>query len=465
MPACLLLSLSTSSQPLLSSTFNTHSCRADLWQASLKDPKQSSRAWVLSCECGFLQAMSTLSTLLSPMPVGCTSDLTSSSVLATVMDFDQRKLSLLLHQLNAHRSTLSASAGANMVVLWSRFFSSPLLCELLVPSECPSLSQGKHMAQFQGKSDGASLALVSQSAAPLSLVRFDGNSNPIAPIFSLDLSMTSMSLSLRLLVDAMAFGVHDAADMTHDSQPALKSYMEVDDQLRAFSVTQPSLKRIFRSNQPLAILFSYLDSVRRQHVILKLAAFNNSTILHAYLSGTAPHNKKISQFFDLVDAGPAPTFCTLYSLCFGHPSVEPTQSNLSLISPVGSGLSAHLSGPARLDTKSLQTITVLDHIIVSGPWHLNKRCLVLMTTLLKALANVKVYQAAGAWDIDRLMVEAAQRFGEYVSGAFDRDDFPNFVEAVFNSVTGPAELLYDHLVKECSHQFLTEVQFSGHEDL
>ncbi|KAG9851642.1 hypothetical protein KCU98_g3842, partial [Aureobasidium melanogenum] len=71
------------------------------------------------------------------------------------------------------------------------------------------------------------------------------------------------------------------------------------------------------------------------------------------------------------------------------------------------------------------------------------------TTLLKALANVKVYQAAGAWDIDRLMVEAAQRFGEYVSGAFDRDDFPRFVEAVFNSVTGPAELLYDYLVKEC----------------
>jgi hypothetical protein len=60
-----------------------------------------------------------------------------------------------------------------------------------------------------------------------------------------------------------------------------------------------------------------------------------------------------------------------------------------------------------LDTNILQTIAVLDHIIVFGPWHLNKSCLVLMTALLKALANVKVHQTAGAWDIDRLMVEAA----------------------------------------------------------
>lgn len=69
--------------------------------------------------------------------------------------------------------------------------------------------------------------------------------------------------------------------------------------------------------------------------------------------------------------------------------------------------------------------------------------------LLKALASVKVYQAASEWDIDRLMIEAGQRFGGYVSGAFDRDDFPQFVDAVFNSVTGPAELLYGPLVQEC----------------
>ncbi|KAG9761001.1 hypothetical protein KCU73_g2608, partial [Aureobasidium melanogenum] len=191
-----------------------------------------------------------------------------------------------------------------------------------------AVSQRKHMAQLEGKSDGASLTLVPQSAARLSLVRSDGNSNPIAPDLYLDPSMTSVSLSLSLLADAKAFGIHDAVDMTHDSQPALKSYMKVDDQLRALSVTQPSLKRIFRSNQPLAILSSYLDSVDRQHVILKLAAFNNFTTLNAYLSGNATHNKKISQFFDLVDAGPASTFCTLYSLCLGHLSVEPTQSNL-----------------------------------------------------------------------------------------------------------------------------------------
>ncbi|KAG9659596.1 hypothetical protein KCU95_g1389, partial [Aureobasidium melanogenum] len=92
------------------------------------------------------------------------------------------------------------------------------------------------------------------------------------------------------------------------------------------------------------------------------------------------------------------------------------------------------------------------------------------TTLLKALASVKVYQAASAWDIDRLMVEAAQRFGEYASSTFDRDDFPKFVEAVFNSVTGPAELLYDHLVKECfthcqhlanNTNFLTVLEHNG----
>ena len=91
-------------------------------------------------------------------------------------------------------------------------------------------------------------------------------------------------------------------------------------------------------------------------------------------------------------------------------------------------------------------------------------------TLLKALASVKVYQAASDWDIDRLMIEAGQRFGGYVSGAFDRDDFPQFVDAVLNSVTGHAELLYDHLVLECfthcqqlvnNTNFLTVLEHNG----
>ncbi|KAG9528136.1 hypothetical protein KCU93_g4548, partial [Aureobasidium melanogenum] len=255
------------------------------------------------------------------------------------------------------------------------------------------------MSQFEGKSDGASLALVPQSAARLSLVRSDGNSNPIAPDVYLGPSMTSVSLSLSLLTDAMAFGVQDTLHIMHDSQPALKSHMKVDDQLRALSVTQPSLKRIFRSNRPLAILSSYLDSVDRQHVILKLAAFNNFTTLNAYLSGNATHNKKISQFFDLVDAGPAPTFCTLYPLCLGHVSAEPTQS----------------SAPSTLPSLSPRRLTGIQN--TSSALH-----------CLKLLSG----------------------FGEHVSSAFDRDDFPKFVEAVFNSVVGPAELLYDHLVKECS---------------
>ncbi|KAG9571640.1 hypothetical protein KCU79_g82, partial [Aureobasidium melanogenum] len=431
------------------------------------------------------------------MPVGCTSDFTSSSVLATVMDFDQRKLSLLLHQRNARRSTFSASAGANIVLLWSCSFS-PRLCELLVFSECPSLSQRKHMAQLEGKSDGASLTLVPQSAARLSLVRSDGNSNPTAPNFSVGPSMVSISLPFNLLADAMAFGVHDAVHMTHDSQPVLKSYMKVNDQLRAFLVTQPSLKRFFRSNQPLATLSSYLDNVHRQHVILKLAAFNNFTTLDAYLSGTATHNKKISQFFDLVDAGPAPTFCTLYSLCLGNLSVEPTRP--SAPSTLPSLSSRRLTGIP--NTSSALHCLKLLSVSLSLPrfvfdlarWVWVERppqrscgfghqhppdhhCARPHHSPLKALANVKVYQAAGAWDIDCLMVEAAQRFGEHVSGAFNRDDFSKFVEAVFNSVPGPAELLYDHLVKECfivtlyadNHlvftSLLKKVQFSGHETL
>lgn len=90
--------------------------------------------------------------------------------------------------------------------------------------------------------------------------------------------------------------------------------------------------------------------------------------------------------------------------------------------------------------------------------------------LLKALASVKVYQAASEWDIDRLMIEAGQRFGGFVSGAFDRDDFPQFVDAVFNSVTGPAELLYGPLVQECfthcqhlanNTSFLTILEHNG----
>ncbi|KAH0384090.1 hypothetical protein KCU92_g4781, partial [Aureobasidium melanogenum] len=290
------------------------------------------------------------------------------------------------------------------------------------------------MAQLQGKSDGASLAPVPPSAAQLSLVRFDGNSNPVAPNLYLGPSTTSLSLSLSLLADSMAFGVHGALNETQDGQPALKFYMKVDDQLRAFSGTQSHLKRMIRSSKLFEILSPCLDSVHRHHVILKLAAFNNFTTLNAYLSGNATHNKKISQFFDLVDAGPASTFCTLYSLCLGNLSVEPTQSSapftLRSLNPRRLMIIPNTSFALHC-LKSLSTIAVLDHIIVFGPWHLNKSCLVLMTALLKALANVK-------------------RFGEHVSSASDRDDFPKFVEAVFNSVTGPAELLYDHLVKECS---------------
>ncbi|KAG9664580.1 hypothetical protein KCU64_g567, partial [Aureobasidium melanogenum] len=225
--------------------------------------------------------------------------------------------------------------------------------------------------------------------------------------------MMSMSFSLSLLADAMAFSVHDALHMTHESQPALKSYIKVDDQLRAFSVTLSPLQRIFRSNQLLAMPSSYqmprLDSVHRHHVILELAAVNDFTNLHTYLRDTATHDKKISQFFDVADAEPASTFCTFHSMCLGRLSAEPTGSSAPSTRP-------SLSTMRLADTPNtssalhchnlLSAITVLDHIIVSGPWHLNKLCLVLM---------------------------AAR----------------TFVEAVLNSVVGPAELLYNHLVMVC----------------
>ncbi len=87
----------------------------------------------------------------------------------------------------------------------------------------------------------------------LSLVRFDGNTNPVAPNSYLGPSMTSMSLSLSLLADAMTFDVHDALHMTHDSQPALKSYIKVDNQLGAFTVNHSPPKRTFQSAQLLLL--------------------------------------------------------------------------------------------------------------------------------------------------------------------------------------------------------------------
>ncbi|KAG9858631.1 hypothetical protein KCU98_g526, partial [Aureobasidium melanogenum] len=258
--------------------------------------------------------MCTPSTLLSTKLTSCTLKPTRSSVPASVTELDQRRFCLLLPQLDERRSSFSASASASIVLLWSHYSNEPQARGLLVPSE--RLSGQQRIAQLEAKSDGALLALVPRSAARLSLVRFDGSSDSVALNSYLDPSMTSMSFSLSLLADAMAFSVHDALHMTHESQPALKSYIKVDDQLRAFSVTLSPLQRIFRSNQLLAMPSSYqmprLDSVHRHHVILKLAAVNDFTTLHTYLRGTATHDKKISQFFDVADAEPASTFCTFY---------------------------------------------------------------------------------------------------------------------------------------------------------
>jgi hypothetical protein len=91
-------------------------------------------------------------------------------------------------------------------------------------------------------------------------------------------------------------------------------------------------------------------------------------------------------------------------------------------------------------------------------------------TLLKALDSVKVFQAAYMWKLDRLMLEAAHRFGVYISGAFNQAEFPEFTTAVFNSVVDPQCLLYGHLVQECfahcqglvnNPKFITALEYNG----
>lgn len=91
-------------------------------------------------------------------------------------------------------------------------------------------------------------------------------------------------------------------------------------------------------------------------------------------------------------------------------------------------------------------------------------------TLLKALDSVKVFQAAYMWKLDRLMVEAAHRFGGFISGAFDQAEFPQITTAIFNSVVDPQCMLYGHLVEECfahcqslvnNPRFLTALEYNG----
>ncbi|KAI4848655.1 hypothetical protein E4T44_03811 [Aureobasidium sp. EXF-8845] len=91
-------------------------------------------------------------------------------------------------------------------------------------------------------------------------------------------------------------------------------------------------------------------------------------------------------------------------------------------------------------------------------------------TLLKALDNVKLFQAAYMWKLDRLMVEAAHRFGGFISGAFDQAEFPQITTAIFNSVVDPQCMLYGHVVEECfahcqslvnNPKFLTALEYNG----
>lgn len=90
--------------------------------------------------------------------------------------------------------------------------------------------------------------------------------------------------------------------------------------------------------------------------------------------------------------------------------------------------------------------------------------------LIKALNSVKVFRAAFMWNLDRLMVEAAHRFGEFISGAFDQPEFSQIITPVFNSVVDPQCMLYGHLVQECfahcqelvnNKKFITALEHNG----
>ncbi|THY23421.1 hypothetical protein D6D01_05973 [Aureobasidium pullulans] len=90
--------------------------------------------------------------------------------------------------------------------------------------------------------------------------------------------------------------------------------------------------------------------------------------------------------------------------------------------------------------------------------------------LLKAWANLLVYRVASIWTIDRLVVESSTRFDKFLSGASGETDFPGFVDAVFNSVSDPAQILYDRVAEECvdnaeelcrNNHFLAVVQRHG----
>jgi hypothetical protein len=71
----------------------------------------------------------------------------------------------------------------------------------------------------------------------------------------------------------------------------------------------------------------------------------------------------------------------------------------------------------------------------------------------KAWANLQVHNAASLWHMDRLLVESSQRFGSFVSGSFDQEEFPEFLDAIFKHVSDPSQTLYAFVVQECVTNF------------
>ncbi|KAH0365926.1 hypothetical protein KCU65_g5691, partial [Aureobasidium melanogenum] len=140
-----------------------------------------------------------------------------------------------------------------------------------------------------------------------------------------------MSHPPRLLAHTMTFGVHDTLHKSHVLQPASKSNMGVDNQLRAFPVTQPPPTFIFQSNQLLAFPSSdqmpRLDNFHTCGVTLRHVAVINSTTSNACLRGTAAHDKNFPQFSDVIDAVQSSIFYTPSSMCLQDLSAEPTRSS------------------------------------------------------------------------------------------------------------------------------------------
>ncbi|KEQ72939.1 hypothetical protein M436DRAFT_82211 [Aureobasidium namibiae CBS 147.97] len=153
-------------------------------------------------------------------------------------------------------------------------------------------------------------------------------------------------------------------------------------------------------------------------------------------------------------------------LCFiydGTYQDEDKDLTFPKIEPLDFPPSANASNDEPLEHQEVELIRSLHNLHITS-----QSCR--SEVLVKALNSVKVFRVAFTWNLDRLMVEAAHRFGQFISGAFNQPEFPQIIAPVFNSVIDPHCMLYGHLVQECfSHcqdlvnneKFITALEHNG----